>query len=167
MKRLLLLVISVLFGTPLSAQVSNPKFKRKIDWLLKETIEIISVNELKENQQEYLLLDAREKKEFDVSHIANAIHIGYDNPDFSILKDIQLDCPIVVYCSIGYRSEKIGEKLQKKGYTRVKNLYGSIFEWTNEGYEVVNNKSEVTNEVHTYNKKWSKWVENPKIQKVY
>jgi hypothetical protein len=72
-----------------------------------------------------------------------------------------------VYCSIGYRSEKIGEQLQKLGYKNVYNLYGSLFAWVNRGYEVVdiNNKSTYT--VHGYDAKWAKWITNKRYKKVY
>ena len=54
----------------------------------------------------------------------------------------------------------VGEKLMAKGYKNVKNLYGGIFQWKNEGYEVVNEKSMETDSVHTYNRRWSKWLTN-------
>jgi 3-mercaptopyruvate sulfurtransferase SseA len=63
-----------------------------------------------------------------------------------------------VYCSVGYRSERVGEKLQKLGYQNVYNIYGGIFEWKNEGMQVVNRQNQPTDSVHTYNKNWSKWL---------
>ena len=71
---------------------------------------------------------------------------------------------IVVYCSIGYRSEKIAEKLRRKGYT-VFNLYGGIFDWKNKGNTVVDSLGNTTEKVHAYNEAWSKWLFNG--QKVY
>jgi predicted sulfurtransferase len=68
------------------------------------------------------------------------------------------NAPIVVYCSIGVRSEDIGEKLQKAGFTNVKNLYGGIFEWKNQGNPVYKNKME-TDSVHTFNKQWGKLLD--------
>jgi hypothetical protein len=63
-----------------------------------------------------------------------------------------------VYCSVGYRSERIGEKLLKLGYTDVVNLYGGIFEWKNQGLDVYNSSNYPTDSVHTYNKSWGKWL---------
>jgi len=74
---------------------------------------------------------------------------------------------MVVYCSIGYRSEKIGEKLLRLGYKNVYNLYGSIFEWANEKYQLVGSNGKTTNRVHSYNKSWSKWVTNEEIKTVW
>ncbi|MBU2047030.1 MAG: rhodanese-like domain-containing protein, partial [Bacteroidetes bacterium] len=58
-----------------------------------------------------------------------------------------------------YRSEKIAEKLIHDGYKNVFNLYGGIFEWGNEGNPIYKDNGIQTTEIHTYNKKWAKWVE--------
>jgi len=166
MKQIIGVLLSFLFTVPLSGQVNNPKFKRKIDWLLRETVPFISVTELKDKTDDYLLLDAREQEEFDVSRIRNAQHLGFDHPDFSILKEVDKSQAIVVYCSIGYRSEKIGEQLKSRGFTNVLNLYGSIFEWSNRGYPLCDAEGNETKKVHTYNKRWAKWVDNPEVIKV-
>jgi rhodanese-related sulfurtransferase len=82
-----------------------------------KTVPYISIQEL-EAKQGIVVLDAREQKEFDVSHIRNAINVGFNKFDKSkITKRVNdKNTPIVVYCSIGVRSEKIGEKLLKLGY---------------------------------------------------
>ena len=48
-----------------------------------------------------------------------------------------------MYCSIGKRSEKVTQKLKKAGYNNVSNLYGGIFEWVNQGNEVVDTNNKV------------------------
>jgi len=45
------------------------------------------------------------------------------------------------------------------GFTNVRNLYGGIFEWVNEGGEIRNSKNQPTDSVHTYSKSWSIWLE--------
>lgn len=111
-----------------------------------------------------LFLDAREPREYEVSHIEGARCVGYDEFDLDSISDLDKSQPIVVYCSVGYRSEKIGEKLQDAGFTNVYNLYGGIFHWINTDHPVVSNTGE-TNVVHAFNKKWGKWLE--KGDKVY
>ncbi len=148
--------------------VLNPKFDKKISQTISFSVPTISPKELAEKEEDKIyILDAREREEYDVSHIPNAQFIGYDNFDVSTIKNIPKNAPIVVYCSIGYRSEKIGEQLQKNGYSNVSNLYGSIFEWMNQGFPVENNDGETTQKVHTYNKAWSKWVDENKATKVW
>ncbi|MBL7818760.1 MAG: rhodanese-like domain-containing protein [Saprospiraceae bacterium] len=148
------------------AHCQNAKFDKTVANWLSFTVPTVSPNDVKK-MPNVLLLDARERAEYNVSHLPNAIFIGYNNFDKKTLDSIPKDKPLVVYCSIGYRSEKIGEKLQKMGFTKVYNLYGSIFEWINEGNQIVDNQGNTTKKVHTFNKSWSKWVDESKAEKVW
>lgn len=169
MMKYLIKTLMIILGlsVQLVGQVSNPKFKQKIDRVLDGSVPFISVDELKGNTKDYYILDAREPDEYATSHIPGAHYIGYDDLDLSALEGIAKDKKIVVYCSIGYRSEKIGEKLLDRGFMNVQNLYGSIFEWSNRGFPVYNADGQVTTKVHTYNKRWSKWIDNPKVERVW
>lgn len=141
----------------------NTAFKKVLDDHIAQTVSIISVDSLYQNNTQFTILDVRELNEFTVSHIKNSKYVGYNN--FSIkkvLKEIPNDKPVVVYCSIGYRSEKIGEQLQKKGY-KVYNLYGGIFHWANQGYEVVDSTNKSTKKVHGYDKDWGKWLTKSEV----
>ena len=148
------------------AHCQNPDFDKKVAKMLSFSVKTISPSDLN-RQSNILVLDARERTEYDVSHLPNAVFIGYNSFEKKTLDTVPKDKPIVVYCSIGYRSEKIGEKLKKMGYTKVYNLYGSIFEWLNQGYPVVDKNGQPTNKVHTYNKAWSHWVEDGKAEKIW
>lgn len=108
-------------------------------------------------------LDTREKKEFKVSHIEGAKCVGYDNFDISSVSNIAKDAEIIVYCSIGARSQTVGEKLKAAGYTNVKNLYGGLFHWTNCGYPMVESGSQSTSKIHGYSKDWGKWIKKGTI----
>jgi rhodanese-related sulfurtransferase len=125
-----------------------------------ESIPYISAEKLQLQQDEVLILDAREIEEFQVSHLKNAIYVGYDNFNLqattSSLKDRTK--PIVVYCSIGVRSEDIAEQLKDAGYTNIYNLYGGIFEWKNKNLPVYNLKNNPTDSIHAYSKRWGKYL---------
>lgn len=149
----------------------NSFSQKNIQQLLKkyntESVPYISISEL-QKEKEVILLDAREPKEFEVSHLKNAMCVGYD---FFNLENTLVKLPknkntkIVVYCSLGIRSEDIAEKLQKEGFTNIFNLYGGIFEWKNQGNITVNLQNNPTEKVHAFNKEWSKWLH--KEEKVY
>jgi rhodanese-related sulfurtransferase len=122
----------------------------------------ISVTELRRLQfnEDVILLDGREKYEFDVSHIPNAYNVGYNGftiEEFS-KKYPDKESAIVVYCTIGIRSEDICMKLIDDGYANVKNLYGGICEWKNKQYPVIDSTQSETENVHTFSKQWSKWL---------
>jgi rhodanese-related sulfurtransferase len=125
-----------------------------------QSVPYISTEELSKLDSEVILLDAREFKEFNVSHLKNAIHVGYDdfNLDKTTAQLAKKTLQIVVYCSVGVRSEDIAEKLENAGFNNVYNLYGGIFEWKNNGLPVYNAKNEETDRVHAYSKKWGKWL---------
>ena len=147
--------------------VNNPDFDKRLESLLSFSVPLLGTEELASQPEEYVILDAREKEEYEVGHIPGAIYVGYNKFNFSSLEGIEKKHPVVVYCSVGYRSEKIGKKLMKKGYTSVYNLYGSIFEWVNDGYKIIDRNGQKTETIHTYNKNWSKWVDNEEYEKVW
>jgi len=145
----------------------NDQFNKEVASYTSTDIDLMDVDELYQNFGGFIILDAREKEEYNVSHIPGAAYIGYDHFRPDQVEHLDKNKPVVVYCSIGYRSEKIGKRLKKLGFTKVHNLYGSIFEWVNRGYEVEDLKDEPTKKVHTYNRKWSKWIFHPEVEKVW
>ncbi|MEM9920584.1 MAG: rhodanese-like domain-containing protein [Bacteroidota bacterium] len=147
--------------------LSDPALDKELGSMLDFNVPLMGVAELKERQSKVVLLDAREPEEYERSHIEGARCIGYKKFKLKKLKDIPKDATVVLYCSVGYRSEKIGQKLQKAGFTDVYNLYGSIFEWANQGYPLVDKSGESTQTLHTYSRTWSKWVKRKEIQKVW
>ncbi len=131
--------------------------------LNKDSVPYITVKELQRDSS-HILLDTRDHKEFKVSHMKNAQWVGHKNfnIDSFIKKHPQKNTKIVVYCSIGVRSEDVGEKLQAAGYKNVKNLYGGIFEWKNQGGTVVDLKGKETEKIHAYSRFWAKFLTNGK-----
>ncbi|WP_299059824.1 rhodanese-like domain-containing protein [uncultured Polaribacter sp.] len=151
---------------------SSVTAQKKLDKLLNKwnhnSVPYISVETLAMPKTEAILLDAREEEEFKTSHIKDAIFVGYDK--FKLKETIpklpeDKNAKIVVYCSLGIRSENIANKLIKEGYTNVYNLYGGIFEWKNADFQVIDTLGNTTEKVHTFNKNWSKWL--TKGEKVY
>ncbi len=98
-----------------------------------------------------ILIDAREREEYAVSHLPGAYHL----PTLAAVQqsEVNLEAKIVVYCSVGYRSAKLAQELQKAGYAHVMNLEGSIFEWHNQGQPMFV-EGESTRLVHPYNFIW-------------
>lgn len=101
------------------------------------------------------LLDARSPEEHAVSHLPGARRIDPDAETVPGLDSLSRDAPIVVYCSVGYRSARITSRLRTQGFTNVSNLKGSIFRWANEGRTVVRDGTPVQ-AVHPYNDTWGR-----------
>lgn len=147
--------------------LQNSDFEYRLSRMIRFDVPVISVDSFYKRKSDFFILDTRGPEEYTVSHIQDAHFINYKRPDYTILDRVSTDTPIVIYCSVGYRSEKIGEHLQKMGFTRVFNLYGSIFEWVNHGHQIVNSQGNSTDSLHTYNKRWAKYVSNSQITKIW
>lgn len=164
---ILILIVSVFVAIKnvnAQAHVESKSFDLMLSTLLKHSGKEVGVEDITADSTT-IFLDSREKKEYDVSHIKNAIWVGYEDFNLSRVADIPKDAKIIVYCSVGYRSEKITEKLTEAGYNNVSNLYGGVFEWVNEEKPVVDTAGNTTNQVHAYSKKWGIWLNEG--EKVY
>lgn len=163
MKKLLILLLII--TSTLSAQKKLDKLLQKYN---KNNVPYITSDTLASEKNSPILLDAREEKEFKVSHLENAICVGFDH--FNVTETLEKlpkdkNTKIVVYCSLGIRSEIVAHKLIEKGYTNVYNLYGGIFEWKNHSFQVMDTLGKKTEKVHAFNKDWGKWLK--KGEKVY
>ncbi|SNT16278.1 Rhodanese-related sulfurtransferase [Ekhidna lutea] len=156
MKKLIPPFILLLISTITSC--GQKTFDEKMESLYKKTVPLIKADSLKPKLAGVVILDTRSEEEYQVSHINGARFVDYDNFEVGQVSNISKDTEVIVYCSVGYRSERVGEKLQKAGYTNVKNLYGGIFGWKNEGFEVVGMNNLPTDSVHVYNRLWGRWL---------
>lgn len=149
MQKNTLSLLFLMLATPLMGQRTMEK---TISKLLRGDVQVVYVTELAVNPS-YITLDAREKEEFEVSHLPGAHYIGYKNFDSKKIQALvpNKDTTVVVYCSIGVRSKKIGKRLMALGYTDVKNLAGGIIQWKNDGNSVVDPSGNETERVHAYN----------------
>ncbi|MEZ4825327.1 MAG: rhodanese-like domain-containing protein [Bacteroidia bacterium] len=155
----ILLITWFIPGLLYCQQKTEPDFYRMLDEMYKKTVPLIHAGEVKQKGlSQFIILDTREPEEYNVSHIPGAKVAGYDHFDPAVVASVPKDQPVLVYCSVGYRSERIGEKLQSMGFSRVYNLYGGIFDWKNQGNTVVGPDQKPTEKVHTYNRQWSQWL---------
>lgn len=157
MKYTIVVFAFILSFTSLHAQSSIKKLLKKYN---DNSVPYITCEELNKQKNDVIILDSRELKEYKTSHLKDAIHVGYDNFKISTIKNKIPDknVPIVMYCSVGIRSESIGDSLIKAGYKNVKNLFGGIFEWKNNNLSVFNAHEKETDSIHTFSQEWSKWL---------
>jgi rhodanese-related sulfurtransferase len=138
-------------------------YKTLLSTLYDKEFPILKPEEIKDLSN-YQVLDTREKDEYDVSHLQNSLWVGYDTFDFKKTEDLDKEKPVLVYCTVGARSQDIGKKLKEAGFKNVYNLYGGIIQWSNDGLPLYKN-NETTDKVHTYSKSWGIWLN--KGEKVY
>ena len=143
---------------------TNRLYSAMLNGVLQESVPFVSVDQLK-GAPAPVLLDTRTPAEFAVSHLRGARWVGYEKFSLAEVRNIPKNAPIVVYCSVGVRSERIGTRLRAAGYTQVRNLYGGIFEWVNEGQPIFTADNQPTTRVHAYSPAWGIWLQRG--QKVY
>lgn len=150
-----ILLLSALTG----CMKSNETLDEELNEILDRSVPLISPDELHNRMdRDIVLLDIRSPAEQKISVIPGAILTDYENFEATEFDDLSRQDTIILYCSVGYRSEKAGEKLHEIGFKHVLNLYGGIFDWKNRGYEVVGQDGNATDSVHTYNEAWSKYL---------
>ncbi len=90
------------------------------------------------NREHAIVLDVRDKKEFDTGHIVDAINIPFSALDSRVdeLKKHQ-DKPIIITCKMGQHSGSAGTLLRKHGFENVSRLTGGVSEWRNQSLPVV------------------------------
>jgi rhodanese-related sulfurtransferase len=90
------------------------------------------------NNEDAIVVDVRDKAEFEAGHIVDAINIPYANLESRIdeLKKHK-DKPIVVACKMGQHSGAAGTVLRKNGFTNVSRLRGGIADWRGQSLPVV------------------------------
>lgn len=139
----------------LYAQLStDDSYNAKLENTLSREVDDILVWDIVSSDN-LVFLDTREKDEYQVSHIKNALWVGYSDFNVSRLKEISKKTKIIVYCTIGYRSELITKKLIEVGFKDVKSMIGGIIEWKNNGNKVYDSTDRETQMVHTYDRSWS------------
>ncbi len=164
MKNLIIFLLSI--TQVYAQQLSSPEFTSAVKEITEDfKIKNFSAIDLEEYigavnfNDHFTLLDAREPAEYKVSHLNNAIFIGSDDFDYDQIKNkLDPNKIIIIYCSVGYRSSKIAEKIENKGH-KIYNLNGGIFEWMNRKFPVVDSSNKPTQKIHTYNKSWGNYVE--------
>jgi rhodanese-related sulfurtransferase len=103
-----------------------------------------------------VLLDARSPEEYAVSHLPGAHRVDPAADAHPSLDTLAADTPLVVYCSVGYRSAGVAQALRDQGFTNVANLKGSIFRWANEGRPVYRDDDRRVAAVHPYDATWGR-----------
>ncbi len=122
------------------------------------TVEDLKSRMSKKSNSRLTLIDVRDFEEFAVSHLYGAGNYPMDQTMRQKILAFPHDRPLIVYCSVGYRSAKFAGFLRNNGFTNVYNLSGGIFEWANKGNPVFRDDKQVA-EIHPYNRKWGKLLD--------
>jgi rhodanese-related sulfurtransferase len=82
------------------------------------------------NRSDAVVVDVRDKKEFDSGHIVDSLNIPLSKFDQRMSElDKHKEKPIVVVCKMGQHSTEACKKLQNAGFAQVVKLGGGLTEW--------------------------------------
>ncbi|MBX9743523.1 MAG: hypothetical protein K2W99_08315 [Chthoniobacterales bacterium] len=124
----------------------SPHFLALVNQAKKQIHEITPVllQEKLDRGEDFRLVDVREESEWSAGHIPTAIHLskGIIERDIElIIPDLQT--PIVLYCSGGFRAALAAENLQRMGYSNLFSLQRGSQGWVDAGYEMLEAGSKI------------------------
>lgn len=107
----------------------------------------ITPDELRRNRDRYVVLDVRERDEFEDGHIRGALSVPVgelegvlsaglmvkEGPGPVWASGLSTDSNVVVTCSAGYRGSLGVSILKRHGFLNVSNLLGGMTAWTRQG----------------------------------
>ncbi|SFS13296.1 Rhodanese-related sulfurtransferase [Granulicella pectinivorans] len=77
-----------------------------------------------------VLIDVREKWEFDTAHIENALLMPMGDVPSRAHQDLDEDEPILVLCHHGARSLNVTMWLRQQGFSQAQSIAGGIESWS-------------------------------------
>ncbi len=81
-----------------------------------------------------VIVDVREKDEWDAEHIPDAIHLSRGTIELEIEEKVpDVNTTIICHCGGGGRSALAAESLQKMGYKNVRSMAGGFKAWKTVG----------------------------------
>ncbi len=88
--------------------------------------------------QEVLVVDVREKHEWNEGHISDALHVPRGFLELQIEEVVpDKSKKVVLYCAGGVRSLMAGSTLQQMGYEDVVSMAGGFEQWKSSGFKFV------------------------------
>ncbi len=118
-------------------------------------------NKIKTNEQ-FILVDVREKDEVSQGYIKGSINIPRGSLEIKIEGVIpERDTPIIVYCASGVRSAMATKTLKEMGYKNVLSMTGGFTKWKEEKLDFV--KDEIFNFTPEQVSRYSRQVLLPEV----
>jgi rhodanese-related sulfurtransferase len=94
-------------------------------------IDVLSVKQMLDRGERFVLLDCREPDEVATARIAGSMHIPMrDIPARLAELDSAKEGRVVVHCHHGGRSLRVTHFLRQQGFTQAQNMSGGIDAWS-------------------------------------
>ncbi len=105
---------------------------------IKASITEISPSSAAEKSDSAVLVDVRERDEWDAGHLPGAVHVPRSFIESRIASVVpDPGAPVILYCASGNRSAFAAKTLEELGYTNVSSLAGGFSAWQDAGLPTV------------------------------
>ncbi len=137
-----IMIIALCFFTACATQ-NYGGAARTSDQMVKEakaSIREVSVDDLKkmiDNREKIIILDVRDKDEFETGYIPGAINLSRGMLEFKVNTLIpDRNATVIVYCGIDLRGPLATRTLNEMGYKNAVNINGGLKAWKAAGYPI-------------------------------
>ncbi|HYU75769.1 MAG TPA: molybdopterin-synthase adenylyltransferase MoeB [Ktedonobacteraceae bacterium] len=119
-----------------SREILRQARKRVPEWSASRVHDALEQKqESRADDQDLVLVDVREKNEWNEGHIPGAIHVPRGYLELQIEEAVpDKSKKVVLYCAGGVRSLMAGSTLQQMGYNDVVSMAGGFGQWKASGY---------------------------------
>jgi rhodanese-related sulfurtransferase len=140
-RKMSLLIIALFFAACASVNVGGGD--RTSDQLVKEAktrireVSVVELNRMIDNKEKIVILDVRDRDEFETGYIPGAINLSRGMLEFKVSMMIpDRNAKIVVYCGVDLRGPLATRTLNEMGYKNAENLIGGLKAWKAAGYPI-------------------------------
>lgn len=78
------------------------------------------------------IVDVRTPEEYKKGHVKDALNVDWNSDEFDrMIKALDKDRPVYVYCLSGGRSTKAVERLKETGFSEIYEMEGGMMAWSN------------------------------------
>src|SRR2546429_728807 len=122
-----------------SREIMRQARKQISEWTPSQVNEALAnQHEARQDEQEIVLVDVREKLEWNEGHIPGAIHVPRGYLELQIEEAVpDKSKTVILYCAGGVRSLMAGVTLQQMGYQNPISMSGGFGQWKGNGYPFV------------------------------
>ncbi len=139
-KRFSALIIGVLFVLCSAAPAMASKASDQLVKDAKAKIREVTPAEVKkmiDEKEKIIILDVRDREEFETGYIPGAINISRGMLEFRAEKVIpDKNAKVIVYCGVDLRGPLATKTLNELGYANAVNIIGGLNAWKAAGYPI-------------------------------
>jgi len=118
-----------------SRQIMKQARQQVPEWSASQVHDVLEQPEAKTDGSEVVIVDVREKHEWNEGYIPGAIHVPRGFLELQIEEAVpDKDKTVLLYCAGGVRSLMAGRTLQQMGYQNAISMAGGFGQWKGSGY---------------------------------